>query len=986
MAHFEALPELSRTPPVSGYHFRELNLNFAVQTTNVSEMAESAKERALTQKRVLENKTLEKIQKLGKQPYPADMYAKQDPGKSGTPCGKIITNVFGLNSNKGHGRRMYRYDVRVSGIPESGGKAADFTGTAGNDRILIEKRDRCREVFTYFRLNEKALLDVVTIYDLQSILFAESALDIKEPHVFRVDCAKLSDKFKNFKFVDMTVTKTGGADSDIIIGSIENELGEDMESNDRSHAQYMDILTGQCAIFDRDNHLSYSASLSYLISPETFGYSMEDLPPIEANHSFLGAGVFKSVHYVEGPKGFGHAHTGLVVEAKKTAFHEMCTAYDKAKCYIRDITNIQNGDIGKLNIAMKGLAFEPNYGEKIRYYEIEEITAVNARQKTITFQDGSQASVYDYFRDTYNVTLEHPDAPLIKHRGKELYFPLEVCIISDNQRVGMQQQVPKSQEQMIKYAAVTPAKRYEQIQSNLKSLDFENNKAMNKWGVSVVSTPLSVTAGRVLSAPKIEFANEKIKPERFNTWSGKKYLIPKNLKTWAFIAFISPIDKLTPDDTSKFVDALIASGQRYGMQIEQPEMAGIFTLHTDYEKIYTEISKLKLKDHYQLVMVVQSKDSKAHAAIKCAERSNEILTQAIEVDTVRGIVQKGKPATLANILNKTNVKLGGLNYSLTMEDPTSARILGEGTLYIGIGASHAVRGDIGPNGGQNGGNGPTSGQVPDTGNGAKNGNGNNDTPSAGSPTAQVKGNPSVVGYAANIGVTHPFEFIGDFIFQEQSRDEKPELIGRIVERCVMEYRVNRKCDVKRIVLYRNGCAEGQFKPILKYEVVFIHAALENVNCDAKVTIIVPNKMHNVRFFEEDPSEGLRNVQPGTIIDTHVVHPTFVEFYLNSHRALQGTARTPRFTVLLNEIGLKTDQLQNITHTLCYGHQIVYSPTSLPTPSYVANCYAERGRMVYTEYMTRSRSMDDEGGLTYGQLEERLSYFSHPTFKNVRINA
>lgn len=76
---------------------------------------------------------------------------------------------------------------------------------------------------------------------------------------------------------------------------------------------------------------------------------------------------------------------------------------------------------------------------------------------------------------------------------------------------------------------------------------------------------------------------------------------------------------------------------------------------------------------------------------------------------------------------------------------SSARILGEGTLYIGIGASHAVRGDIGPNGGQNGGNGPTSGQVPDTGNGAKNGNGNNDTPSAGSPTAQVKGNPSVVG-------------------------------------------------------------------------------------------------------------------------------------------------------------------------------------------------------------------------------------------------
>lgn len=37
--------------------------------------------------------------------------------------------------------------------------------------------------------------------------------------------------------------------------------------------------------------------------------------------------------------------------------------------------------------------------------------------------------------------------------------------------------------------------------------------------------------------------------------------------------------------------------------------------------------------------------------------------------TVRDIVARGRPATLHNILCKTNVKLCGLNYSLTMENP-----------------------------------------------------------------------------------------------------------------------------------------------------------------------------------------------------------------------------------------------------------------------------------------------------------------------------
>lgn len=62
------------------------------------------------------------------------------------------------------------------------------------------------------------------------------------------------------------------------------------------------------------------------------------------------------------------------------------------------------------------------------------------------------------------------------------------------------------------------------------------------------------------------------------------------------------------------------------------------------------------------------------------------------------------------------------------------------------------------------------------------------------------------------------------------------------------------------------------------------------------------------------------------------------------------AKTPKYTVLYDESKFPMNQLQEISHQLCFGHQIVYMPTSLPSPVYIANRYAERGRMLYTRWM------------------------------------
>lgn len=140
-----------------------------------------------------------------------------------------------------------------------------------------------------------------------------------------------------------------------------------------------------------------------------------------------------------------------------------------------------------------------------------------------------------------------------------------------------------------------------------------------------------------------------------------------------------------------------------------------------------------------------------------------------------------------------------------------------------------------------------------------------------------------------------------------------------------------------------------------YEVPLIKVALTKLGCgDALLTIVVANKLQNIRFFNSDinPSDRApeQNVRPGTVVDHTVVHPLYEEYFLNSHRAIQGTSRTPKYTVLYDDSKLNVSDIEAITYQLCYGHQIIFSPVSLPSPIYIANRYAERGRMLYQRFM------------------------------------
>ena len=48
--------------------------------------------------------------------------------------------------------------------------------------------------------------------------------------------------------------------------------------------------------------------------------------------------------------------------------------------------------------------------------------------------------------------------------------------------------------------------------------------------------------------------------------------------------------------------------------------------------------------------------------MKFNEQQTQVVTQGVKLGTVKRVIEKGQRLTMANIVHKTNMKMGGLNY------------------------------------------------------------------------------------------------------------------------------------------------------------------------------------------------------------------------------------------------------------------------------------------------------------------------------------
>ncbi|KAK9840859.1 hypothetical protein WJX84_012195 [Apatococcus fuscideae] len=178
---------------------------------------------------------------------------------------------------------------------------------------------------------------------------------------------------------------------------------------------------------------------------------------------------------------------------------------------------------------------------------------------------------------------------------------------------------------------------------------------------------------------------------------------------------------------------------------------------------------------------------------------------------------------------------------------------------------------------------------------------------------------------------------------------------------------------ERLIFYRDGVSEGQFKSVQMLEIPQIRMACEQVKSDyaPPITFIVVQKRHHTRIFPIRPehAEKSGNVMPGTVVDSGITHPTEYDFFLVAHSGLQGTSRPTHYHVLFDENQMGADQLQIFTYKMCYLFCRCTRSVSVAPPAYYAHLAAFRGRaMLYTSDSSESDSLASAGTAGLTQVE------------------
>jgi aubergine len=80
----------------------------------------------------------------------------------------------------------------------------------------------------------------------------------------------------------------------------------------------------------------------------------------------------------------------------------------------------------------------------------------------------------------------------------------------------------------------------------------------------------------------------------------------------------------------------------------------------------------------------------------------------------------------------------------------------------------------------------------------------------------------------------------------------------------------------------------------------------------QITYIIVSKRINTRLFVAD-----KNPIPGTVADSEITLPERYDFFLVSQCVRQGTVSPTSYNIILDEFGLKPEQIQTLTYRFCH---------------------------------------------------------------------
>ncbi|GAA5918294.1 hypothetical protein JCM6882_006321 [Rhodosporidiobolus microsporus] len=544
---------------------------------------------------------------------------------------------------------------------------------------------------------------------------------------------------------------------------------------------------------------------------------------------------------------------------------------------------------------------------------IRSLSPKNARLSKFKTEDGREMSVENYFLETYNVHLQHPDWPCVLV-SKVAWWPIEVCQVELGQKF-LETLTPEQVVQVLKFTTLRPRDRLRMVCEGVDHIFPRNDQAFQQWDIQASRKPLEITA-RILPAPLVQYQKQSVAPKN-GEWDmrGKTFSTPSSIERWA-VFVLDSWDRIAAENA---VMKLGSQLKTMGVTVANPHPSIFFAPPGIPPSDVDAFIRFSLKppgmtvEEFKapqlLVCFVASRPSPLYPPIKrFGDMTVGVATQCLLIERAA----KGGPAYWQNVALKVNVKLGGINATAklgkTVEVPT---------VVFGLDLSHPKPGSLAP---------------------------------------------SVVGVVASMNES--ITKFGSRISVQAGRSELILDLEQLVHSLLMQFKEGSPFKPERIIVFRDGVSEGRFLQVLDFEVKAIRIACQRIEPDFKpsITFIVCGKRHHITLFPAEPSMSdnkTGNVKAGTIVDTGIVSPFHFDWYSQSHGSILGTSRSCHYTVLCDESRFSADDLQELCNSICYVYQRCARSVSYATPAYYADRLCTRATVLLG--LSNAAGGSSEGG-------------------------
>ncbi|KAJ4488451.1 Piwi domain-containing protein [Lentinula aciculospora] len=549
-------------------------------------------------------------------------------------------------------------------------------------------------------------------------------------------------------------------------------------------------------------------------------------------------------------------------------------------------------------------------------------------------KDGQDMSVAEYIQAVSNVEIRHRSIIGIRltppNATNHAIIPLEICEVKPGQFY--RQRLPdRYTKTVVTFSTLKPEKRLDAIlgrgaermlPSPIKG--YLESEFMKDAKMEVGTQPIQIR-GELLALPKVVFGNQSSVELRNGSWNVAKqrFARPASLPCWGIITFSRTMNGI---GVTNIISDMVRCCKDLGMEVIPPVFTkngpdhapervledAEFALKAAWKKIdpalMENIRAAKLPSPRPLIIVILPKMAQElwRKVKHWSDVGTGILTQCLQDDKIK----TANPQYWGNVALKLNARLGG--YNSLVDSPAMITLRKEMTIVMGADVSHPGPGV--------------------------------QKPSVASLVASHDAYASR--YMAFTRIQHPRqEFIQDL------QDMVTDAIQSFTK-------VNSL--PQRIVLLRDGVSEGEFESVSGHEISAIREGVNAVmrqrginHVMPKLTYIIVGKRHHVTFFPEagtEANDGRGNCVAGFVNDTDdFSNPATVDFYLQSHGAIQGTSRSAHYTVMLDEVyNGNLQQIQDLAFTLCHVYAKATRSVSIPAPVYYADLVCARGPIHFSD--------------------------------------